>query len=391
MSLRLISRSPDLQRLLDDGYDVVVQQGHLLVRSVPYVAPGGTVKRGTLVSTLALAGDVTTVPDTHVVMFAGETPCDSAGAPLTKLINSSGTQTLGDGLIVEHTFSSKPPAGYADYFDKITTYIAILVSHAQVLDQSATARTYPVTVAAEEESIFEYIDSASTRAGIALITAKLDGRVVAIIGVGGTGAYVLDLVAKTPVARIDVFDGDRFLQHNAFRAPGAPSAERLRSSPMKASYFAEIYRNMHRGVRAHDYYVDDSNVHELRESEFVFIAIDDGPAKQAIVEQLTAWGVSFIDVGIGVYEVDGRLAGSARTTVSTASQHDHISRRLSFAHGDGGNEYAKNIQIADLNALNAALAVIKWKKLCGFYNDLELEHFSTYDIDGNTIINDDRR
>lgn len=391
MSLRLISRSPDLQRLLDDGYDVVVQQGHLLVRSVPYVTPGGTVKRGTLVSTLALAGDVTVTPDTHVVMFAGETPCDSDGVPLTKLINSSGTQTLGDGLIVEHTFSSKPPAGYADYFDKMTTYVAILVSHAQVLDQSATARTYPVTVAADEESIFEYMDSASTRAGISTIMAKLDGRVVAIVGVGGTGAYVLDLVAKTPVARIDVFDGDRFLQHNAFRAPGAPSAEQLRSSPMKASYLAEIYRNMHRGVRAHDYYIDDSNVHELSESEFVFIAIDDGPAKQAIVEQLMGWGMSFVDVGIGVYEVDGRLAGSARTTVSTADKHDHISRRLSFAHGGEGNEYAKNIQIADLNALNAALAVIKWKKLCGFYNDLELEYFSTYDIDGNTIINDDRR
>ena len=56
---------------------------------------------------------------------------------------------------------------------------------------------------------------------------------------------------------------------------------------------------------------------------------------------------------------------------------------------DGDDEYDKNIQIADLNALNAALAVIKWKKLCGFYRDLEREHFSAYTVDGNCIINDD--
>ena len=40
--------------------------------------------------------------------------------------------------------------------------------------------------------------------------------------------------------------------------------------------------------------------------------------------------------------------------------------------------YSHNIQIAELNALNAALAVIKWKKLAGFYVDLEGEHFTVY-------------
>jgi hypothetical protein len=35
---------------------------------------------------------------------------------------------------------------------------------------------------------------------------------------------------------------------------------------------------------------------------------------------------------------------------------------FSFSAGDGNNEYDRNIQIADLNALNAALAVIKMEK-----------------------------
>lgn len=33
--------------------------------------------------------------------------------------------------------------------------------------------------------------------------------------------------------------------------------------------------------------------------------------------------------------------------------------------------------------LNAGLAVVKWKKLFGFYLDLEGEHFSVLSIDGN--------
>ena len=41
-----------------------------------------------------------------------------------------------------------------------------------------------------------------------------------------------------------------------------------------------------------------------------------------------------------------------------------------------------------MNALNAALAVIKWKKLFGFYRDLENEHFSAYTLDGDSIVNE---
>ena len=36
------------------------------------------------------------------------------------------------------------------------------------------------------------------------------------------------------------------------------------------------------------------------------------------------------------------------------------------------------------------LAVIKWKKLSGFYCDLEREHHSTYTLDGNMLLNEDQ-
>ncbi|MGW6500276.1 hypothetical protein [Nonomuraea angiospora] len=68
----------------------------------------------------------------------------------------------------------------------------------------------------------------------------------------------------------------------------------------------------------------------------------------------------------------------------------HDRRRISFADDAGDNPYATNIQIADLNMVNAAFAAHWWKKPCGFYLDLEEEHSSVYQIDGNALINEDR-
>lgn len=86
MSRQLISRSPDLRLLTEEGYEVEIRAGHLVIGHVPYVAADRTVKFGSLVAALTLAptpaGDVTTLPANHVAMFAGETPCDREGRPL---------------------------------------------------------------------------------------------------------------------------------------------------------------------------------------------------------------------------------------------------------------------------------------------------------------------
>jgi hypothetical protein len=340
-----------------------------------------------------LAGDVTTTPNDHVVMFAGEYPCNKDGSLMVKIVNQSQQQQLDQELIVQHTFSSKPASGgYPDYYEKMTTYATILASPAQSIDSSATAKTFPVFEVTESESVFNYTDTASSRSDIVAVTRKLELAKVAIIGLGGTGSYVLDMVAKTPVKVIDLFDGDKLLQHNAFRAPGAPSVEELRQATSKVAYFHGIYSKMHRHIVPHEYFLDGSNVHELQGVSFVFVCIDDGGAKRAIVEYLEGQKIPFIDVGMGLHLVDGALLGVLRVTVSTPTKREHVwsKGRIPFTSGDDHNEYAKNIQIAELNALNATLAVVRWKKLFGFYHDFDNEHFSTYTIDGNMITNEDR-
>jgi hypothetical protein len=134
--------------------------------------------------------------------------------------------------------------------------------------------------------------------------------------------------------------------------------------------------------------VGPENVEDLRDMSFVFMCLE-GPAKQIILEKLEEFGLPFIDVGMGVYLSEGFLGGILRVTTSTPTQRNHVRKRVSFAGDADRNEYATNIQIAELNALNAALAVIKWKKLAGFYQDLDFEHHCTYTIGGNMLRNED--
>jgi molybdopterin/thiamine biosynthesis adenylyltransferase len=388
MSRLPTSRSRDLQCLVDEGYEIEIREGYLLLHKVPYLDAEGTVRRGTLASPLELSGDETVNPVAdHTVHFTGDHPHDESGRAID--IVASGGKRLLEGVVSKHLFSRKPPGGYPDYYEKMTTYIGILSGPAQCVDSSATAITHGV-VATDEESVFEFLETASSRAGVSVATGRLRGLRVAIVGLGGSGAYILDLIAKTPVAEIHLYDGDVLLQHNAFRSPGAASIADLRARPYKVDYYRDRYSSMRRQVIGHAVYVDDTNVDDLAGMDFVFVAVDRGSARRLIVERLQAAGVALVDVGMGVWTADDALGGQVRTTASTPEKGDHIWEKVSFAdEDDDANRYRDNIQIADLNMLNAALAVIKWKKLCGFYVDIEGEHHSVYDIDGNFVHNED--
>lgn len=390
MSHQLISRSPALKKLRDEGFNLEIRSGFLLVTDVPYVNSARQVKRGVLVSSLDLAGDVVVAPKTHVMYFIGEYPCNHDGTPIEQIRNTSARQLLTTGVEIHHTFSAKPKPkdAYDDYYHKVTTYAAILSAHAKQIDPTAKVQTaLPIAMTEAEDPVFKYIDTASSRAEIDIISNKLALENVAIVGVGGTGGYVLDLVAKTQVRKIHIFDKDTFLSHNAFRAPGAASLEELRAQPSKVDYFNAIYSKMRHGIVVHKADIGEDNVHWLRDMKFVFICIDKGPAKELIVKRLEEWGIPFIDVGMGIYRVDDFLGGALRTTTSVPAAREVARKKISFFETEGNNEYALNIQIADLNALNAALAVIRWKKLFGFYFDCGSEFNSSYMIELNQLSN----
>jgi hypothetical protein len=390
MSPARLSRSEDLQHLRDDGYEVTATDGgHLVVGHVPYVNPNGQVAYAELISTLVLAGEVTARPVTdHVVYWTGDTPCDRHGAALPNMVNPGESQREA-GLTARCSFSCHPDQPDADYYVKMTRYVAMLEGHAQAIDPTATARTHRIVEDDDPDAPFVYPDTASSRAGITALHDRLRGQRIAIVGVGGTGSYILDFVAKTPVREIHLFDGDDFLSHNAFRAPGAGSLDDLNANQKKVDRLAAVYSVMKHGIVPHPYPITADTVDELRGMDMVFLSMEGGAVKRTVVEKLTEWGQSFIDVGMGLKNNPDGLRGTLRVTMSTPTKRDHVPSRIDFSDPAPDDLYDENIQVADLNALNATLAVIKWKKMCGVYADLEHEHNSVYTLDGNCMANED--
>lgn len=389
MSHKLINRSADLKKLWDEGYELeIVSDTHLLVHNVPYVTSDRQIARGVLITHIELQGDVTNTPvSDHVMRFQGNKPCDHEGNELSSIINQSSDETVVDSVVSNHSFSSKPPSGYTNYYEKVTSYEAMLSHHAQVIDSSVTAKTFKRIRSSNEDNVFNYPDTNSSRSATSAISDKLKGKKVAIIGMGGTGSYVLDFISKTPLSAIHVFDKDDFLTHNAFRSPGAAKKKNLRDRPKKATYHAQRYSEMNRKIIAHSYNIDETNMEELVELDFVFICIDTGQVKKTIIERLVDAKIPFIDTGIDIQDVDSKLRGSVRVTLCTPKKSDHLGKNISYSSvGDG--EYSKNIQIAEVNALNASLAVIEFKKYFEYYHNLNGEHNIIFNLDNNQLYNE---
>ncbi len=392
MSEKLIGRSPDLKRLRDEGYEIEVRHGFLVAHSVPYVNAQKRVAFGKIVTDLTLNNDKTEKPADHQVWFAGEHPCNSDGSIISQIKHTTATTTLCDGVVVQHRFSCKPLGAYADYHAKVSRYIEIIQNQAKAIDSKVDARTFKPIVSSEDDSVFLYTDSASSRAGIANVTRRTAMGKIAIIGLGGSGGYVLDFTAKTPVSEVHLFDGDDFLQHNAFRAPGAASLQVLEEKLKKVEYLARVYGQMRRGIVAHPEYVTDENVGQLAGFDFVFICVDKPAVRRLLSEYLTTAGIPFVDTGmeLELLEEEQCLIGTCRVTLSTSEKSDHFSRHVSLEDDTVADDlYATNIQVADLNALCAVMAVIKWKKFCGFYQDCYGEYQSAYAINAHQLTRDE--
>jgi molybdopterin/thiamine biosynthesis adenylyltransferase len=389
MSQQLINHSPDLKRLRDEGYEIEVSGGYLYTHHIPYVDATKQILYGSLVSTLTLSNNYrTTTPDNHVIHFIGDNPCNVDGTAMTAIQHDNTTRQLNHEITINRSFSNKPVNGYPDYYEKVKRYADLISAPAKYLDATVTEKTFKVITDSENETVFQYIDTNASRANIELINAKHNQERIAIIGLGGTGAYILDMIAKTPVKEIHLYDGDCFDQHNAFRSPGAASMEDLKANLSKVDYYKKMYSKMHKGIHVHGYYITSNNLHELDSMTYVFICVDRNRVRKLLTDHLVPVGVAFSDVGLGVNIVDDKLTGAVRVTSANKNKSDHLGLRI-FPEDSDNNDYATNIQIAELNALNAVFAVLKWKKYIGVYVDQEMEHHSSYSIGVSKIFNED--
>lgn len=384
MSQELISRNEDLKQLVDDGYELEIRAGFLILKRIPYVTKERVVKYGHLICALAINGLETAPPPDHTMFFAGEYPCDDNGGPIEALRNNSNRTELAVGLWADHYFSAKPPSGnYPDYYQKMSHYAQVIGRCARRIDPSAVGTAGKLVMSTDPNDPFVFMETASSRAGITRLNEKLAHDRIGIVGLGGTGSYILDYVSKTRVSEIHLFDGDVFQQHNAFRSPGRTTTEELEEKSSKVKLYADRYSKMRSGIIDHDGAVTIDSMEIFDGLSFVFVAIDDNKTRQWLLPALSKLGVPFIDVGMGIEKVEDKLLGIIRTSYCETPRS---SSPVQGAVEDLG-EYERNVQIAELNALNAALAVIRWKRHRGFYVDLIGENRSAYTLDGNHMVN----
>ncbi len=379
------SPSPDIARLVAEGYEVTVGQASLTVHWVPFVDEQRGVRRGELVVPLWRRNGRIVPPMGHSAQFVGGRPCDAAGRelPLGGIVNSD------DG----RRYLCIRPEGreFGDYHELVTAYVRRIEEPAQAIRPSASARRMRGKVHAPPRSPLEYGDPSQVRDAVDGYAERVAGGSVGIVGLGGTGSYVLDLVAKTGVEHVHVFDDDEFQQHNAFRAPGAATRAEAEAGRSKVDHFADIYSRMHSGIVPHRTAIGQDNVALLDLVDFAFLCLDEPHAKPAIIARLERNGTPFVDCGIGLQPTPEGLIGMIRVTTSTPDMrsHVHAGGRISFCGGPDDDPYAFRAQVAELNALNAALAVIRWKRLKGFYAGARGEHHSAFVIDDNQMINGD--
>lgn len=390
---QLASHNDDIKRLLEKGYALSINNNYLIVRDVPYLDDKGDCKIGAIVSKFVDIDSDKIKPGDHQVFFCGSHPYNSDGSKIANLGGGARALDLGSNdLQVQRCFSSKPVdqngrlRPYIDHFEKIEHYVSMfsgpaIQKHPQITPKPLTFNRYDDI----GESVFKYRDTLTSRAEINDLSQKFKEDTVAVIGLGGTGSYILDFLVKTPVREIRGFDADFFYVHNAYRSPGRLINDEL--GKPKATIYQARYENFRTRLVLKPLYVDKSSSRELDGVSFAFVCVDKGESRKNIFSLLTEMKIPFIDVGMGLDRDNGPIEGMARVTyypVDTAQAL--IEKDLCPMADYPDDEYKINIQTSEINALNASLAVIKYKQIRGFYCDENLDYNILFDINDSRIV-----
>ena len=394
---QLVNHNDDIRRLVEKGYAVAFDSNYLVVRDIPYLDSDGKLQIGAIVTKLVDIGQDRIIQEDHQIFFAGSVPYGLDGKPIPNLGSRPTHLALSEvsnDITVQYSFSNKPTANgkFQDFFEKIESYVTI-ISGPAIERHDSNPYTFRVVEDGKSDTPFKLRDTLTSRAEIGDLAAKFKEDVIAVIGVGGTGAYLLDFLVKTPVREIRAFDLDLFYVHNTFRSPGKLELTEL--GKPKANVYQSRYENFRTGLTVTPKFIDASCSDDLNGVTFAFVCVDKGSSRAGIFDLLISRGIPFIDVGMGLDRKRGPLNGMLRTTYYSREHGQKVRDKGLAELADSAEDlYQTNIQIGELNALNACLAVIKFKQLRGFYfEELPYYHllFEVGDLSivGNEKINED--
>ena len=377
MFQELANHNDDLKRLVEKGYCITEDHGYLVIRDIPYLDADRQCQRGAFVTNFDdVDGKKIRLKD-HQIFFTG-TPHELDRSPIRGLGGGTTGLVLRESpdVVVQRSFSNKltnasgQMRDYVDFFEKVEHYSRIVCGPAKE-KYGATPYTYRLIEQNPTRSVFKFRDTLSSRAQIVDLSGRFADDVVAVIGIGGTGSYVLDFLSKTPVKEIRGFDLDEYHIHTAYRSPGKVEPEDF--GKKKVDVYKSRYDNFRYGVSLEAKYIDSQSGESLDGVTFAFVCVDKGTSRAGIFDVLIQRKIPFIDVGMGLNRNRGSIDGTLRATYYSVEDAQRL-RNLDLAEvvDDPDDEYRLHIQVAELNALNAALAVIKFKQIRGFYCDKDV-------------------
>lgn len=358
------------------GFHVETTPDLLRVTGVPCLLLGGTVGSCTVEKSLDPSSgkpNSTIGGSDHVVRITTDRPGDGRvyhadGAALENWIGGDG-RTWSDISILR---TSLPGSEEETARDLVHRYIKHIVA-------AVAASEHGEAVTFTESGPFKIPNTFEARAAIRPIQDPIRGQRIAVIGLGGTGSYILDLIAKTPVEEIHLLDADNVNWHNLMRAPGAPTGEEieaLRGNPVdKVGYYHRKYDPLRDGIVPHATRVDGPQVLDtLLEDhpiDFAFVCIDqqidgDSGRQDAVYRVLSEAGIPFVDSGVSITLQDGAVTGAVTTSFYEAGSNLWESA-IPNATIVGGRIGYRNVQLPEVNALAASLAVMEWRRRSGQY------------------------
>ncbi len=367
----LANHNAFIKDLEETGYLIDFVGGYLVIYGLPYLDQDGQLQHGDWVSPIDLNGAVVDPPSNHQAWWRGSIPCDQQRREL-KLGARPNRVTVTPNLVTDCSFSYKlnnesgAMRAYRSFEEKVQTYLDTISAPAMTAYPQATPLQAITVKAAAQGSPLRFPDTMSSRYHVNDLSALLRDKKVAIIGLGGTGSYILDFLARTHLEKIAIFDDDKVHVHTIFRLPGFISQA---IGKLKVEVLARHYDQWHAGIEPIAERVTSENVAGLKAFDFVFVSVDEGPARRLIVDWLSANDVPFIDCGMGLNRSTVGLSGFVRITgADRKAFDDNVGTARLPVEDAKEDEYRKEAQITELNALNAAMAVIRFKQHFGLFD-----------------------
>ncbi len=207
---------------------------------------------------------------------------------------------------------------------------------------------------------------------------------VAIVGLGGVGAWIADLVVKADPREIHGWDYDCIKPKNILRMPGGLDPN-VWIGRRKAHWFEETYSLIHTNVHGHNARVLPSNVQEVIEgTTFAFVAVDDADDRMMVCDTLAHARIPFVVVGLSPVRKEKRVKVSMRIVsahVGVSSWRGGIPQV-----GQAGQDDYGSLDLPDVYSMTASWAIQSWRKMRGQFWQDQREECLDYDASDHSLI-----